>query len=243
MMVADFRKTRERYRKRWEKYGYDPRTLGWNKGRQGVRFTAAIENLRYQEFASVLDVGCGFGDFFGHLRGKGWDGQYTGVDIVPELIREARRRHLGEKVIFHCRDMERRPLEVTAAMGVVLGVFNHRLIRDNMEFISSMLEIVWKSTTAVVVLDFLSARADIQRDDLFYADPEAIYRLATRFSRRVMIHHAYAPFEFQVKIWHDDAFSISAPVFSPYVSLVDKNKGGDSESQPDSPIGTPQFSV
>jgi hypothetical protein len=32
-----------------------------------------------------------------------------------------------------------------------------------------------------------------------------------------MIHHAYMPFEFQVKIWHRDGFGEGAPVFAPYV--------------------------
>jgi len=220
MEPEDIDETRRKYRERWEQYGYDPRTLYWDKGRQQVRFTAALEVLRPNEYGSVMDVGCGFGDFLAHLKALGWSGQYTGVDIVPELLAEARRRHGEPNASFHCADIQEQPLNVQAAMGVALGIFNHRLKQDNMLFISSMLEAMWNHTTDVVVLDFLSTSADIRRDELFYADPRAIYDLARRFSRRVMIHHAYIPFEFQVKVWHDDSFEVKAPVFPPYSALV-----------------------
>lgn len=220
MEPEDIDETRRKYRERWEQYGYDPRTLYWDKGRQQVRFTAALEVLRPNEYGSVMDVGCGFGDFLAHLKARGWSGQYTGVDIVPELLAEARRRHCEPNASFHCADIQEQPLNVQAAMGVALGIFNHRLKQDNMLFISSMLEAMWNHTTDVVVLDFLSTSADIRRDELFYADPRAIYDLARRFSRRVMIHHAYIPFEFQVKVWHDDSFEVKAPVFPPYSALV-----------------------
>ena len=42
---------------------------------------------------SVLDVGCGFADLYDHLRGRGWEGRYRGLDIVPGLLDVARRRH------------------------------------------------------------------------------------------------------------------------------------------------------
>jgi hypothetical protein len=38
------------YRKRWLEYGYDPRTLGWNKDCQWVRFEAAFEGVRPDEY-------------------------------------------------------------------------------------------------------------------------------------------------------------------------------------------------
>ena len=62
MRDQDIAETQERYRKRWLEYGYDRRKYGWNKDCQWVRFEAAFEGLRPDEFGSVLDVGCGFGD-------------------------------------------------------------------------------------------------------------------------------------------------------------------------------------
>ena len=87
MLEEDRVETRARYAARFREFGYDPRTLGWHKGRQRVRFAAALEAVGTQ-FDSLLDVGCGFGDLFGYLRERGWQGNYLGLDICPELLDE-----------------------------------------------------------------------------------------------------------------------------------------------------------
>lgn len=40
---------------------------------------------------SVLDAGCGYGRILG-LMPSGWHGDYVGVDVSPDLIKEAERR-------------------------------------------------------------------------------------------------------------------------------------------------------
>lgn len=220
MRDEDFSATRRRYAERYATYGYDPRTLGWNKGRQRVRFAAAKEGLRPEDYASVLDVGCGFGDLFAFLRADGWQGRYLGIDIVPELLLEARDR-FGGGADFAELDLTSERPEGSWDLAVALGVFNHSLGSHHIDFVTAMLEVMWELTTRVVVLDFLSTRAEQRRADLFYADPAEIYRLASHFSRRVAIHHAYMPFEFQLKIWHDDSFDAACPIFPPYKRFTD----------------------
>jgi len=51
----------DRYSSRFQKYGYSPKTLGWDKGKQDLRY-----QMLFREFSlegkSILDIGCGFGD-------------------------------------------------------------------------------------------------------------------------------------------------------------------------------------
>ena len=62
-------------------------------GRKGQR-------LRFDSFLrahdlsgrSILDIGCGVGDFFGRLRETGVAADYCGVDVSPEMIGRARER-------------------------------------------------------------------------------------------------------------------------------------------------------
>jgi SAM-dependent methyltransferase len=220
VLEIDRAETVARYRERWRQHGYGPKTLGWDKGRQRVRFCAALEGLAEEDYASILDVGCGFGDLLDFLRERNWHGQYLGVDIVPELIEEAQKRHASERARFSCEDVSANSRTESTTMAVALGVFNHRLVQDNREFVRTVLSRLWECATRVVVLDFLSSAADARSDNLFYADPCEVFNLARRFSRRVVIHHGYMPFEFQVKLWHDDAFSVEAPTFSPYRALI-----------------------
>src|ERR1700680_3801966 len=123
MWDEDVTELRNRYRERFAQYGYDPRTLGLHKHGQRARFAAVLEGLRDQDYSSVLDVGCGFGDLLDHLRRRGWQGRYTGVDLVPELIDEARRRHdKDDAASFECADVTVAAREARAVMAVAIGV-------------------------------------------------------------------------------------------------------------------------
>jgi SAM-dependent methyltransferase len=208
-----------RYRTRYAEFGYDPRTLGWTKGRQKVRFAAALERIG-TPFGSILDVGCGFGDLFGHLRDRGWAGDYLGIDIVPELVAEARYRFGPQGAKFECVDITDGTLDRQADVAVAIGMFNHRLREDNLHFIRDTLSAMWQRTTHVLVADFLSASADQPREDLYYADPAEILRLSLGWSKRALLNHAYMPFEFNVRIWHDDTFTADSPVFENYREMT-----------------------
>jgi hypothetical protein len=146
----------------------------------------------------------------------------VGIDAVEELVSEARKQYADDPdAEFIHGDLEDAALPSKAAMSLALGLFNHRLHEDNSEFIRRTMRRMWDCTTRVTVCDFLSTSSDPDRrqPDLYYADPAEIYRIASQFSKRVALHHAYMPFEFQIKIWRDDSFEQSAPVFAPYRSL------------------------
>ena len=48
----------------------------------------------------VLDAGCGLGDLLPYLQSNGWQGTYVGIDVVPELLNEAKNRHPGEQFVL-----------------------------------------------------------------------------------------------------------------------------------------------
>jgi SAM-dependent methyltransferase len=214
---------RERYRKRWHEFGYHSRTLGWNKDCQWVRFEAALDGIRNNEMQSVLDVGCGFGDLLGFLRERGWQGRYTGIDLVPELVDAARGVYREDPAAeFVCGDVHEGAPLPKSELVLALGMFNHSLPQGNLGLIQETIAAMWEASSSVVVCDFLSVSSEPEKRQahLFYADPAEVYRIGAAYSRRLEIHHAYMPFEFQLKLWRDDSFQAAAPVFSPYRSLA-----------------------
>jgi SAM-dependent methyltransferase len=226
MLEEDRAETRARYAARFGEFGYDPRTLGWHKGRQQVRFAAALHAVGTQ-FGSLLDVGCGFGDLFGYLRERGWQGDYLGVDIVPELLDEGRKRFGPRGARFECIDLSSESLAFSADVAVALGIFNHRLKGDNLEFVAQTLHAMWAHSTQAIVVDFLSTTADRPKPELFHADAEVILQMAVGYSKRVRLDHSYMPFEFLVAIWHDDSYSEDCPVFAPYLDQVRPHPPGE----------------
>ncbi|MGE3315787.1 MAG: class I SAM-dependent methyltransferase, partial [Planctomycetaceae bacterium] len=167
MLERDREETIARYRARYQQYGYDPKTLGWTKGRQHVRFAAALE-LIGEDFGSIIDVGCGFGDLFGYLKGIGWRGDYIGYDICPELLDEGRKRYGADGAQFECLDFSTTPPQVLAQVAVSIGMFNHKLQGDNWEFVQSTLKAMRQTTSDAIVADFLSTTADKPHEHLFH---------------------------------------------------------------------------
>ena len=214
MLEHDRSEAVARYSERYRQFGYDPRTLGWNKGRQQVRFAAILDVLG-RDFASILDVGCGFGDLFGHLTALGWRGEYLGVDICPELLEEGRRLYGAQGAKFECLDLSAEPLDFRAEVAVAIGVFNHKLQGDNWEFVRQMLRAMWERTSVAIAADFLSATADRPHEHLFHVDAGDVLKLGLEFSKRTVLKHDYMPFEFCLTVWHDDRFSPECPAFGP----------------------------
>src|SRR5258708_3262392 len=109
------------YSSRLALHGATPQGVDWN-GQQS-------HELRHRQFlrllddadASVLDLGCGFGDFLRFLRAHSHRGPFIGYDVAPAMIAEALRLH-GEAADRQWR-VGATPAE-TADFAVASGIFN-----------------------------------------------------------------------------------------------------------------------
>ncbi len=83
----------DRHRDSLTRYGYHPNALYWSSREiQEIRFRVLAE-IGIESGDSVLDVGCGFGDFKGWFGKQGGALDYVGIDLSPDLLAEARGRH------------------------------------------------------------------------------------------------------------------------------------------------------
>jgi SAM-dependent methyltransferase len=200
---ADREEYRRRYRARLALYHHDPRTLGWDKGKQRERFEALTQLLPLPRLGSVLDVGCGFGDLYPFLRERGFAGAYTGLDFVPELIEVGRAAHPGAE--FVVADFADWPAGDGFDLVLASGIFNARLTgEDHWEYLCATLRKMHAACRVAACADFLSSYADRRRDDLFYTPPGQALTFARSLTRRVALLHHHMPFEFSLHLFKDD---------------------------------------
>lgn len=57
-----------------------------------------VKRLRLRGSESILDIGCGLGDFLIYLRKIGHKGLLVGLDLYPETFKEAERKALLERL-------------------------------------------------------------------------------------------------------------------------------------------------
>lgn len=197
-----------RYVKRLEEFGYSPLALDLGRdGRQDLRFPVLAGPALRDPHSSVLDVGCGFADLYDYLRGRGWQGRYTGLDIVPEFLELSRRRH--PRLDLRLCDITDPGPDIDPHDYVIAasGVFNARLSEDNIVFIRKALKVMHGLARVAVSVDFLSTQVDFQKPEAWHTDPAWALKTARELSRRVVLRLDYMPYEFALILYTDDSIS------------------------------------
>jgi SAM-dependent methyltransferase len=206
MNVGDREAYVQRYERRLREHGHSPETLGWGRpGREHVRFGVMADVINEVGADSVLDVGCGFADLHDYLRARGWGGRYSGIDIVPGLLREARRRDpnlsLEEADVSSYRAGEDGIFDAVVASGV----FNSLLTAEpNEEHITRSVTRMFELSRRAICVDFMSSHVDFRHPAGWHTDPAWALELASGLSRRFRLRHDYMPFEFALLVYRDD---------------------------------------
>ncbi len=190
-----------RYKQRLLKYGPGIKALASGTDfRRTIRFDILTE-IGIKSGSSVLDVGCGLADFYTHLKSKGIDVQYTGIDIVSELIETAKIKN--PNLDLQIRDLQENPFPTASFDYIVCSqVFNFELGGDkNNIFAKDMIRNMYRIARHGVAVDLLTNYVDFKEEHLHYYRPEEILSYAKELTRRVMLRHDYPLFEFCIYLY------------------------------------------
>lgn len=206
MNSKDIQLTVARYSDRYKEHGFSPKSLGWGKeGREELRFEVLVDG--FEGAGDILDVGCGFGDFYGYLSAKGWTGRYVGLDITEQLVQEGRKQYPGAELIVGSFDefpAERDSFDY----AVLSGVFNFKLVgEDNLDFIRRTVEKMFLAARRAVIFNFQNDWVDYQGELAFHASFADILSIVRNLSRRFVLRQDYMPFESTIYIYKEDRFN------------------------------------
>lgn len=191
-------KTKSDYRGRFKKYGVAPQALSWKqRGAAHQRFRQIWAEV---DFAgkSVLDVGCGFGEMGKFLLKRYKEVDYTGVDIVPEFIAEARKLVPGGK--FYEVDYFDKPLPEKFDVVIASGTLNSN-VSDNMDYRKRAIKTMFEHAKTCLVFNMLGSHpqpANDPQSNIWYADSLEILSYCLSLTRRVILRHHYHPRDFTI---------------------------------------------
>ncbi|MFH0823906.1 MAG: methyltransferase domain-containing protein [Pseudomonadota bacterium] len=182
-----------------ERYGIDHRSLDWgSRESQELRFDAmcAMGDL---QGSTILDVGCGTGDFLDYLTRRGIELDYTGYDIAPAMIDLAKRRFPGAR--FAVRDLHGQ-VEERGGFDYVMasGIFSLRKVRP-FEFMAAMVRKMFQRCRKGAAFNSLSTSASRKVPGEFYCNPGDALRMCLSLSPRVLLRHDYLPHDFTVFLY------------------------------------------
>ena len=210
----------EHYNQLFKKHGYSHKSLGWGKKRHFFRYEILISDFELAN-KSILDFGCGFGDFFEYLKSKKiCDVKYEGIDINENFIRQGKKKYKDAKLYHH--DPFQDGLISKYDYIVSSGVHNTK-ITDNLKFVEQTFDLFDKYSKYGFAMNFLSNTGDFFEQELFYADPSSILNIAMKYSKKVILKHDYMPFEFTIVVFKNYKIVKDLNVFSDYSPLLNEN--------------------
>ena len=211
----NFRNVVKIYSDRLEKYGMSQKTLGWDKNRGNLRFE--IFNSRWDlNHSSILDFGCGFGDFYNFLIKKGIKNfKYLGVDINKELIKCANKRYPDAE--FICINIFKEELSNKYDYIFASGCFNDYM-NDNISFIVEAFEKFNYYSENGFASNFLSNKVQYKYDHAFYSEPSFIINLGYKYSNNIMFRNDYMPFEFTIFVDKSIGYDSKLAVYEKFLN-------------------------
>jgi SAM-dependent methyltransferase len=195
---------RRYYSEKIAQHGPTAKGVDWrDEASQELRFEQLLKVVDLGRPFTINDFGCGYGALASYLEQRDADFRYAGFDISEEQLAQAREL-VGdsERCRFVATEEELEPADYTVASGI----FNVRLD-------ASVEEWERHAQETLARLDALSERGfafnmltsysdpELMRDDLWYADPRAIFDHCKRsYSRWVALLHDYGLYEFTILV-------------------------------------------
>ncbi|HEY6137930.1 MAG TPA: class I SAM-dependent methyltransferase [Thermoanaerobaculia bacterium] len=195
--VADY------YSRKFHEHGATARGVDWKSAEsQYNRFRQLARVIERTPF-SILDVGCGYGAFADFLRETHAEFRYVGTDISEDMAAAAAERHRHDPRVVIAGSLEDAPV---CDYVVASGIFNVRLSTPDAEwwsYILGVLQTMSAKSRHGLAANFLTSYSDPEymRDDLYYADPRAVFDWAKRnLSKQVALLHDYGLYEFTLLV-------------------------------------------
>lgn len=200
------------YLKQLKKYGYSSKSLGWIKGRQGIRFRQLTRFI--EKNSKILDYGCGFGDLRGFLEGNDIPVDYHGCDVIPEFLEIAKEKN-PKGNFFQIELLE--TIDEHYDNIICSGTFNFLYGKEkdsHRKHIFKIINNLFQCSRNSLSIDFQSPYVDFFSENAYHQEIDEIINYSIKYlSKRFVVDHSYMPYEYIIHIFKDDKIKKPKNIF------------------------------
>jgi len=181
-------------------YGYHPHSLLWSsKEVQELRFKV-LADIGITKGDSVLDVGCGFGDFANYLTKHDTPVKFTGIDVSEALLAEGRRQ-FPELKLIHGDLFDLNPDADSYDFVTLSGALN-RKFDGAVDYTYQTITEMFNASKKGIAFNLLDARHEWTKNrwDLQSFHPDEIIELVKTLSNDYEIIEGYLENDFTVHV-------------------------------------------
>ncbi len=200
MAKTENQKTKEIYSNLFKKNKNSYLSLNWGSiESQELRFKILTE-IANLDSKSILDVGCGLGDFYNWLKRNKYNLDYFGVDITPEFIRTAEKEY--GKDLFICEDFISSDFFQKEGYDYIFssGIFA-TYIENPLDTYHKYITKMWNIAKRGVAFNSLSDWSENKEKNEYYADPYEIINICRTLTEKIVFKHDYHPRDFTIFLY------------------------------------------
>ncbi len=171
--------------------------MGWTSPETQRQRFLTLSLMGDLQDATVLDVGCGLGDFYGFLSAEGIRPIYTGVDLCAPFVSAAQSRYPDAS--FVTADFLSPELDGEYAYAMASGAFSFRMPSQWIYLETCVRKLVDLSAVGAG-FNVLSSYTPLSQQvaEFYYYDPKEVLSLCLSITPYVELRHAYLPNDFTV---------------------------------------------
>ncbi len=197
----------EHYSGKIREHGPNAKGVDWvhedrAQQRQDMMLGVVLPQDKSENF-SLLDVGCGYGALLTRAQSLQLKVDYTGNDLVADMITHARALHPDSH--FVVGDFLETEWDETFDYVICNGImtFKHRASLLDMEkYCFALITKMFKMARKGIAFNMMSSRVNYYDPNLFYRNPiEIINFCQANLSSKLRLENAYLPFEFTIHLY------------------------------------------
>ncbi len=195
---------KKHYAQTFQEHGASSKGVDWKSPEAATIRHNLLLNLldTEQDQYSVLDVGCGYGALLDIFKEKNIPVNYTGIDFVPDMIKEAQLRH-SDHTFFSGDFLDwKAPQKYDYVFAN--GLFTQKLGASDQEleiFLKEVIKKMFAVCNKGISFNLLTDRVDFKASENFYRSPEKTFSESLALSRKCRIDHVSPFFEYFVYLY------------------------------------------
>lgn len=186
------------YRDKIKQFGSSAEGMDWkNSDTQYLRFEVISRYIDFSTRPSVLDVGCGNGEFNNYIRQSSKAIVYSGIDAVPEMVSLTNERFGADTASL--QDLLSWDTEKRFDYVIASGTFNAKLSATDeewQEYFYGNIKKMFSMANKAVIFNCMTSFVDYRYDRLYYPTVQELSDFAVKnLSRKFIIDHSYPLYE------------------------------------------------
>lgn len=163
----------------------------------------AVAEYKKEAHASILDVGCGYGGLYDYMISRGYDFQYTGIDLCKNMIEYAKENGKAEAE-FICGDFLEHEFNKKYSYVVCNGVLTCKFCASIMEmdeYARRVIDKMFSLCEVGIVFNVMKSQIDFMKDDLYYKSPLELLGYCMTMTDTFVLDSSYPLYEYMVYIY------------------------------------------